>query len=50
MIRKIAVITMSAKKPELSPGTRKHLNGLFKNNILQTADLIDRDLSHWCSD
>ena len=43
-------LLVKEKKPELSPGTRKYLNGLFKNNILQTADLIDRDLSHWCRD
>lgn len=40
-------LLIKGKKPKLSMETRKYLNGLFKDNILQTAGLIGRDLSHW---
>ncbi len=40
-------LLIKGQKPKLSIGTRKYLNNLFKDDILQTAGLIDRDLSHW---
>lgn len=42
-------LLVKGQKPKVSPSTRELLNNLFKENILQTADLIGRDLSHWCT-
>ena len=36
------------EKPELSASIREHLNKLYRNNVLQTGDLIGKDLSRWC--
>ena len=43
-------LLVRGEKPMLSSSTREHLNELFRMNILQTGDLIDRDLSHWCGE
>lgn len=43
-------LLIKGQKPKLPPETRKYLNGLFKDDILQTAGLIGKDLSHWCGE
>ncbi|MDJ0713346.1 MAG: sulfotransferase [Prochloraceae cyanobacterium] len=34
-------------KPEISPEVRQQLSALYREDILNCQDLIDRDLSHW---
>lgn len=41
-------LLLRGEKPQLSIDTSNHLKLLYRDNILQTANLIGRDLSHWC--
>ena len=44
------IVLIQESKPMLLPETRGYLNSLFVGDILQTGNLIDRDLSHWCDE
>ncbi|MDX2360030.1 MAG: sulfotransferase [Crocinitomicaceae bacterium] len=35
------------KDEQMDPNTKKHLNTLYKNDIVKLASLIDRNLEHW---
>lgn len=42
-------LLLSDKKPDLSIKTKKYLDNLYLDDIKKTANLIQRDLSIWCS-
>jgi hypothetical protein len=40
---------LKENKPKLPLSTQRYLNGLFKENMLQTAELLDNDrVARWC--
>lgn len=43
-----STLLVRGDKPKLSEKTVGYLKLLYKDNILRTANLIGRDLSHWC--
>jgi hypothetical protein len=46
-IREKIIRHFVTKRPEMKPETRKHLVGVFKEDILALQDLINRDLTCW---
>lgn len=38
------------RRPSMAPEVRRHLQSLYRDDILRLQDLIDRDLSHWLDD
>jgi len=47
--KKLSQILMlkNLEKPQMKPQTREYLKNLYREDILELQDLINRDLSHW---
>ena len=37
----------SFEKPQINSDTEAYLRGLYRKDVLQLQDLIDRNLEHW---